>query len=235
MTKTAQNRGCNLQKGMGIRMRKSRGRFGSKLRRSWKGRGELPILHTIMSCVFLSGVLLGSVLLLISKNDAATLITSVVHEFTQSRLQDSFTTVALHSFVPNVIMLGVMSLCGYSAISQPLTLTILLSKGVLFGTLSGGLLVCYGASSLTSIGVLFLPGAVLSALVLISASNFTLNRSVTLWRLMYSESSSREGANLTGDSYLYTLFIHTFLLLCVALGEAFLFVVFGGTVLGGLL
>ena len=129
------------------------------------------------------------------------------------------------ALIPNAVLLGLLALCGFCAVSAPIIVLIPWFKGLGFGLMASSMLVRYGMPAISYLAALVLPNLVLSGVVLLFASRDTMRMSLSFWRSM--NPAHRTGPALPPGVFAARCIFYALFIAAGAAVEAYSFVLFG--------
>ena len=143
-------------------------------------------------CLFLLGVLLGS--LFFSKISAETqgLLSSILSNDLSIRSTHSYMAIFWASFSSGLLYLGLIFLLGFCSISLPFLFLVPIVKGIGSGVVYASIYASQGLMGLPTI-LLLLPNILLTALIIISACRESSFFSVTSFRRLFLEEGKTLG------------------------------------------
>lgn len=166
----------------------------------------------VFGVLFIVGILLGTLLLRSAGEETVLLLERLVGGFVDRRRDVSLYETFRSALYSPVLFVAVLFVCGFCAIAQPIILAAPLIRGLGFGFSAASLFARYGLSALGFVGVLLLPGMVVSALAIFLSCQQALRLSQSFFALMRPGSKGGEGISMRE----YLLGFATVLLICLA-------------------
>ncbi|MCL2578816.1 MAG: hypothetical protein FWE32_02175 [Oscillospiraceae bacterium] len=120
-----------------------------------------------LGALFLIGMILGAVILRGAGEETVGLLERVVGGFITRRAQSGLSENFFSAFGSSMLFILVLFVSGFCAIAQPVILSIPLIRGLGFGFSAASLYLRYGASATGMVGVLMLPGMLLSTVAIL--------------------------------------------------------------------
>lgn len=169
-------------------------------------------LLTLLAALYFLGVIFGSFFYSTFDREQSGLLDDIAESFVAGRLSNTFWQTMINSFAGAFAMLAVCFLMGFCVIAQPAEIFVPLFRGLGVGTVIAGMYSHYGASGAGASALLIVPGAVLSAFVLIMASREALRFSSALYGMTFGKAgnSGRERPDVK-------LYFTKFVILCAVL------------------
>ena len=182
-------------------------------------------LLTLLAGLYFLGVVLGSILYCTLDRERAGIFDDIMGNFISGRLNNAFWETLVNSFSGGFILLVICFGMGFCVISQPAEFFVPLFRGLGVGTSIAGMYSIYGAAGAGASALLIVPGAVLSAFVLIMAAREAVRFSSALYGMTFGK-GGRERPDVK-------LYFTKFVILCAALAfsafaESLLTFVFAG-------
>ena len=188
-----------------------------KLRhRSQFGRMQMPDRCLILLAIcYLLGVFLGVRAIDYLSTDLKGGIVAIFSNFMEIRAEQTLQQTAVSSFLQNFVLIAILFLLGFCAISLPLIPCVVLFKGMGYGVTVSAMLE-YGNNgiSLLRLGLLIVPFAVVSALIVLAAAKQAVHLSIGCYRTLRDGKGERD---MGIAEYCRVFFV---LILCIAFSSA---------------
>ena len=169
-------------------------------------------LLTLLAALYFLGVVLGSILYNTLDREQAGSLDSMTGNFIDGRITNTFWETMVNSFSGAFFLLVVCFAMGFCVIAQPAEIFVPLFRGLGVGAAIAGMYSSYGAAGAGASALLIVPGAVISAFVLIMASREAMRFSSALYGMAFGRNGS--GGNERPDVKLY---FTKFVILCAVL------------------
>ncbi|MDL2247858.1 hypothetical protein LJC05_03925 [Bacteroides sp. OttesenSCG-928-J23] len=163
--------------------------------------------------LFLLGALLGTLLVRTAGGDTLTLLFKLVSGFVEKRRGQDFAANFMAAAGSSLALVAALMIGGFCAVAQPAVAAVPLLRGMGFGFSAASLYLRYGRAAMGFVGVLILPGMILSTVGVLLCCRESLRLSAALFRLLVRPPQSGR------DQYLLRGYLAKYLLaamLCVA-------------------
>lgn len=187
-----------------------------------------PLL-CVFAALFLIGMVTGVLLLRNADGELRDILRILLGGYVKKRSSQPFAAVAASSFGTMVLLLLILFFCGFCTISQPVTILLLLFRGMGYGFSIGGLFAEMGLPAVQYVFPLLFVPLILSALLLICAARTSFLLSVRLLRKTMAPSDWDERYRI--QKYCIKYFLYLVLCILIALLDAALTIRFGPTLL----
>ncbi len=177
----------------------------------YKGKSDIRL--TVLTMLYFSGVLLGTVLYCMLDGEQLEALNGITGNFVYGRLNHTFWETLVNSFSGAFMMLLLCFWMGFSAASQPIEMLLPMFRGMGAGVAVSGIYYAYGASGIGIAAVLIVPGAVISAFAVIIAAREALDLSGNIYLSAF-------GKNASGGQIDFRLYFTKFVILCVILAAS---------------
>lgn len=168
---------------------------------------------TLLAALYLSGVLLGTVLYCVLDSEQLEVLNGIAGSFVADRLNQGFLQTLVHSFSGVFILLLVCFLLGFSAVSQLAELAVPMYSGLGVGASLAGIYSSFGLPGVGMSAVLVIPNAVVSGFVVIIAAREAFRMSGNVYTLL-------TGAEAVHEKIDVRLYFTKFVILCLILAAA---------------
>lgn len=121
----------------------------------------------LLAVLFLAGVFAGAFLVRANGDSWNTFIGQLITGFTKQRQTQSISETFLHTFGSAALYLGVLFLCGFCAVGQPLVSLTIIFRGIGYGLTAGSVYSVYGLGGMGYVAAMLLPNCVLTVLALL--------------------------------------------------------------------
>ena len=138
--------------------------------------------------LFIAGMVLGVMLLRGAGHDTLLLLERLVGGFIAGRAQAGLYENFISAFSSSMLFVVAVFVAGFCAIAQPVILAVPLVRGLGFGFSAASLYLRYGAQATGMVGVLMLPGMLLSTLAILICCRQALRFSGAFFAAMRNES-----------------------------------------------
>jgi len=138
----------------------------------------------VLGGLFVAGMILGAMLLRGAGHDTLSLLERLVGGFIAGRAQAGLYENFLSAFGSSMLFVGAVFVAGFCAIAQPVILAVPLVRGLGFGFSAASLYMRYGAHAAGIVGVLMLPGMLLSTLAILICCRQALRLSGSFFSTM---------------------------------------------------
>jgi hypothetical protein len=189
-----------------------------------------PVL--LLGALFVVGVLLGTLLLRGAEEETLDLLYRLVGGFMESRKDNGLYENFLSAAGSSLLFLGILFICGFCAIAQPLIVLAPLIRGMGFGFSTASLFARYGTSAIGFVGVLVLPGALISTVAILLCCRQSLRLSGTFLASVRPP-NRREGEAYSLGNYLLSFAFGAAICLAGAFLEAVLYFLFANSLILG--
>ncbi len=184
----------------------------------------------LLEGVFLTGVLAGTLLISHATEETLRALQTVIGGYVGQRQIQSFSNIALSTFLSLFSSLLVLFFCGLCTVAQPVVFLALLFKGLGYGFSLGMLYAQYGSAAVPYAFLLLMPTIYFGALLLIAAGKVSLKMSIHLFRSTLPNGEKTELNRMQRYCIKFILFVAICgmialvdALLCYKLGGLFLF------------
>ena len=186
----------------------------------------------LLGGLFVAGVIAGTLLLREAGEETIALLDKLMGGFVESRqggsLYENFASAAGSS----LLFLGIVFICGFCAIAQPFIVMAPLIRGMGFGFSTASLFARYGTSAIGFVGVLVLPGALVSTIAILLCCRQSLRLS-SMFLAMVRPAGNREGEAYSLGNYFLSFIFGGALCLAAAFLEAVLYFLFANSLFLG--
>ena len=204
-------------------MRTANASFGAHsrlLRRLYSSRKML-----FYASLFLAGVLLGAIFLRSLSPETLENLSVLVGQFAKRRGEQTMLSTFISSFTSTSIMLGVLLVCGFCAVAQPVIILLPFFRGLGFGYQAGYIYAQNGFTGIGYVSLAVLPNMLLSTLIILYACGEAFNMSTAYYRA----ANLGEGGGLINlRGYLAKFFLLLVLAFFVSVLDAVFTGLFGG-------
>ena len=181
-----------------------------------------------LGALFLAGMALGAMLLRGAGPETLRLLEQVVGGFIDRRTTAGMSENFASAFTASMLFVGAVFVLGFCAIAQPVIAAAPLVRGLGFGFSAAMLYMSYGTQAIGVVGVLMLPGMLLSTLAVIICCRQALRLSGTFFAHI------RPGAGSTAEpiglrAYCFSHLFAVGLCALGALAEAALYLAFANS------
>jgi len=142
-----------------------------------------------LGALFIAGMILGAITLRGAGYETVGLLERVVGGFITRRAQSGLYENAISAFGSSMLFVGVVFVSGFCAIAQPVIVLAPFIRGLGFGFSAASLYVRYGASAAGIVGVLMLPGMLVSTVAILICCRQALRLSGTFFTAMRREAA----------------------------------------------
>ena len=184
----------------------------------------------LLEGMFLAGVFVGTMLISHAEEETLQMLQTVLGGYVGQRQIQSFSSIALSTFVSLFSSLLVLFFCGLCTIAQPIVFLALLFKGLGYGFSLGMLYAQYGNAAVPYAFILLKPTIYFGALLLIAAGKVSVRMSIHLFRSTLPNGEKTELNRMKRYCIKFILFAAICgmialvdALLCYKLGGLFLF------------
>lgn len=188
-----------------------------------------PLL--ILGALFITGVLLGTLLLRSAGGDTLELLLQMAGVFVDKRRDQSMLQNFLSGLGSSMVFIIILFVSGFCAISHPLVITLPLFRGLGVGFSTASLYASHGAQAIGYVALLMMPGTVLSTIAILICCRESLRLAGSFFTAMGRADSSKEFYSLR--IYFARFFICTILCIISAFLEAILYFGFANSFLMG--
>lgn len=171
---------------------------------------------------FLSGVLAGAIFMGSAAGETRDLLNRMVNGFVDSRQGQAFVEIFTSSAFSSLIFIGLLFICGFCAVFQPVEIVMPFFKGLGFGVMAASLYGGYGTGAAAYIGILMLPGLAISTVAML----FCCRESIKLSGSFFSRMRGGDGNAYPLRLYTARFFIAALACLLSAFTEASLHAMF---------
>jgi len=134
--------------------------------------------------LFVAGMILGVMLLRGAGHDTLGLLERLVSGFIAGRTEAGLYENFISAFGSSILFVGAVFVAGFCAIAQPVILAVPFVRGLGFGFSAASLYLRYGAQATGMVGVLMLPGMLLSTLAILICCRQALRLSGSFFATM---------------------------------------------------
>lgn len=173
-----------------------------------------------LGVLFLTGVLLGTLLLRTVNDETLELLLRIVGGFVSNRREQSLLQNFLSGAASSLAFLSVLLVCGFCAVSQPLVVLLPLFRGLGVGISMASLYAAYGTGAIGFVTLLMLPGTLLSTIAILLCCRESLRLSASFFGALRRQ-ANREPYSLR--LYLARYFACALICLLAAFVEAVLY------------
>jgi len=145
-----------------------------------------------LGALFLAGMILGAILLRGAGYETLSLLERVVGGLLTRRSQSGLSENFFSAFGSSMLFILVLFVCGFCAIAQPVIISLPLIRGLGFGFSAASLYARYGASATGIVGVLMLPGMLLSTVAILLCCKQALRLSGAFFLTMHPTAAKAE-------------------------------------------
>jgi hypothetical protein len=182
-------------------------------------------LTLTLALIFLGGVTAGSAVVAWLDDTSLQRLLTLLSGFINGRMEQGDIATFFSALGSNLVLLTLLFILGFCAISAPLILLVPFFKGLGFGLSAGVIAAHYGISAAGYIGVLMLPNTVFSALVILSACQDALKLSRTFLNVLRPPQRGQQP--YAPGRYCARFFMYVLLLCAGAALETYLYILFG--------
>lgn len=186
----------------------------------------------LLGVLFVVGVILGTLLLRGAGQETVDLLYRLVGGFMESRQGNGLYENFLSAAGSSLLFMGILFICGFCAVAQPVIVLAPLIRGMGFGFSTGSLFARYGTSAIGFVGVLVLPGALISTVAILLCCRQSLRLSNTFLSSV-RPMGRREGEPYSLSGYLLSFTFGTVICLVGAFLEAVLYFLFANSLILG--
>lgn len=151
-----------------------------------------------LGALFLIGVAAGTMLTRAAGGDTIEIISRVVNGYIENRRDRTVLLNLISTASSSLIFVGVLFVCGFCAISQPVILLAPFLRGLGFGFSAASIYMQYGTSALPFVGLFIVPDMLISSVAIMLCGRESLRLSGNFWNMMWK----------TGDGEDYPLRIY---------------------------
>jgi Integral membrane protein DUF95. len=180
----------------------------------------------VLALLFLSGVLLGALLLRGTSGGLLALLSRMIGEQLELRAQRSMPQNFTASLASSGVFVGTLFLCGFCAVAHPAEGGMPLFQGMGVGMVSAYLYAQYQARAMGYIVVYLLPSTLLNAAAVMLCARESLRLSSFFWSCMHQRERGEQRYSVR--LYLARYLAASVLCLAAALLESGAFYLFGG-------
>lgn len=134
------------------------------------------------AALFLAGILGGALVLRSASGETSQSLSFLVGQFTQQRGVQTFSGTLLSSFTATALMLGVLFVCGFCAVAQPLIVLVPLFRGLGYGYQAGYIYAQNGFLGMGYTALILLPNIVFSTVLILFACSEAFEMSNACYR-----------------------------------------------------
>lgn len=192
---------------------------------SYLRRHKSPV---ILGGIFIFGVALGSSAIRGISGDLARGLTALLGGFVDARATQTLGETLMSSLAQNIILMIILFFSGFCAIAAPIIYMVPLFKGLGYGLTSAALLSVYGLRALPFVGFLLLPNTLLSAVIIVAASDEALKMSRIFLSIIRPNEQNRGAKAPTPISYCVKFGLLCLAMVGGALLESYLFLIGSG-------
>ena len=185
-------------------------------------------LNHMLAGLFLLGMLAGTLLIRNADNATLTTMQAVLGGYIERRQTASFLSVASATFSSLFVMLILLFICGFCAISQPIIICVPVFKGLGYGFSIGILYAQYGITAMRYVLILLFPVILLGTCLLIMACRASLLMAVSLFRMTLFTQQQADPYRVR--RYCMKFIAFTVICLLISLVDAVLFYKLGGLI-----
>lgn len=140
-----------------------------------------------LGLLFLFGVGVGTLLLRTAGEETVNFLLQMVDIFLDNRQGQPLLENFLSGLMSSLLFLGVLFVCGFCAIAQPVIILLPLFRGLGVGLSIASIYASYGAQAIGYVALMLLPGTVLTTLAILLCSRESLRFSCSFWLGMQSK------------------------------------------------
>lgn len=177
------------------------------------------------AALFLAGVLVGALFLKTVNTETLKSLSVLVEKFAAARGEQDMLSTFISSFTSTALMLGVLFICGFCAVAQPLIVLLPFFRGLGFGYQAGYLYAQNGFMGMGYVALVLLPNMLLSTLILIYGCGEAFTMSTAYYRAVRQESGGRL---ISPRAYCLKFLFLFVLVLLVSLVDTAFTALFGG-------
>lgn len=144
-----------------------------------------------LGALFIIGVLIGTLLIRTAGGETMELLLRMVNGFVENRREQSLLQNFLSGLSGSLLVLAVLFVGGFCAISQPLVVSLPLFRGLGVGFSVASLYAAHGTQAMGFVALLMLPGTVLTALAILICCRESLRLANSFFVCMGSTDKSR--------------------------------------------
>ena len=186
----------------------------------------------LLGALFVAGMILGAMLLRGAGAETISLLERVVGGFIARRQQSGLSENFISAFASSMLFVAVLFVSGFCAIAQPLIVSAPLIRGLGFGFSAASLYARYGADAIGIVGVLILPGMLISTVAILICCKQALRLSGAFFFTMRPH-AAKAGEPLPLRVYCLGYALAVGLCALGAFVEAALYVVFANSLILG--
>lgn len=183
------------------------------------------LLVCLFGVLFLIGMVAGVLLLRNADGELRDILRILLGGYVEKRGSQPFAAIAASSFGAMAFLLLILFFCGFCTISQPVTILLLLFRGMGYGFTIGGLFAEKGLTAVRYVFPLLFVPMVLGALLLICAARTSFMLSIRLLQKTMGPSDRDERYRIR--RYCTKYFLYLVLCILIALLDAALTIRFG--------
>lgn len=176
-------------------------------------RRKADKLLMLLAAMYFLGVIFGTILYCTADTGEAEQINSLAAGAVEARLGNSFRETVINSFSGAFLLLMICFLLGFCTIAVPMEIFLPMFRGLGTGIVIAGSYGKYGLRGIGAAAVFVIPGAVMTALVLIMASREAARFSAALYGSVFGKAAERERPDVK-------LYFTKFVILCIGLAAA---------------
>lgn len=139
----------------------------------------------ILGALFITGVMLGTLLIRSAGEDTLTTLLRVVNGFIEKRRGQTLLQNLFSASLSSFIFIAVMFVCGFCAVSQPVIIAAPLFRGLGFGFSAALLYSSHGANAAGFIALFIFPDMLISSLAILLCCRESLRLSGNFWGMMW--------------------------------------------------
>lgn len=137
----------------------------------------------ILGALFLSGALLGTVLVGTAGGETIEMLLRVVNGFIENRRGQTLLQNIFSASASSLTFVAILFVCGFCAISQPVTLLLPFIRGLGFGFSAGSLYARYGSAATGFVSLFILPDMLISSVAILLCCKESLRLSGNFFRM----------------------------------------------------
>jgi hypothetical protein len=140
--------------------------------------------------IFLLGVALGALAFRAAGGETAGSVARLLEIFKENRAEQGILANATAMLAASAAFLAFLLVCGFCAVSQPVTLAVPAFRGLGFGFSAASLYAAHGLSAMGYVALMILPDMLVSSFAILLCSREALRLSGSFWRMMLGGKST---------------------------------------------
>ncbi len=155
-----------------------------------------------LGALFLLGVVAGTLLLRAAGEESRALLTRLLGGFVEERRSGGLADNFYSALASSMLYAGGVFVCGFCAVAQPVIVAAPFVRGLGFGFSAASLFARYGTAATGFVGVLLLPGCLLSTFAILLCCRNSLRLASLFWGLMRGAPARTPDAHPLRDALL---------------------------------